>query len=74
MVISAFTPGSPLGHLPPIELGSAPSEHDRSAVRGEGGCRLRKVATAIALVVALGIGVVSSALAGLDFGLDLQNC
>jgi hypothetical protein len=34
---------------------------------------MRKVATAIALVVALGIGLVSSALAGLDFGLDEQN-
>ena len=34
---------------------------------------MRKVATAIALVVALGIGLVSSALAGLDFGLDQQN-
>jgi Bacterial protein of unknown function (DUF839) len=34
---------------------------------------MRKAATAIALVVALGFGVVSAALAGLDFGLDQQN-
>jgi len=34
---------------------------------------MKKVATVIALVVALGIGVVGSALAGLDFGLDTQN-
>lgn len=34
---------------------------------------MRKVAIAIALVVALGIGLVSSALAGLDFGLSEQN-
>ena len=34
---------------------------------------MRKAATGIALVVALGIGVVGSALAGLDFGLDTQN-
>jgi len=34
---------------------------------------MKKVATVIALVVVLGIGVVGSALAGLDFGLDSQN-
>ena len=34
---------------------------------------MKKVATVIALVVALGIGVVGSALAGLDFGLETQN-
>jgi hypothetical protein len=34
---------------------------------------MKKAATGIALVVALGIGVVGSALAGLDFGLDTQN-
>jgi len=34
---------------------------------------MKKVATVIALVVVLGIGVVGSALAGLDFGLDTQN-
>jgi len=34
---------------------------------------MKKVATVIALIVALGIGVVGSALAGLDFGLDTQN-
>ena len=34
---------------------------------------MKKVATVIALVVALGIGLVGSALAGLDFGLDTQN-
>ena len=35
---------------------------------------MKKVTTSIALVVALGIGVVgSSALAGLDFGLSTQN-
>jgi len=34
---------------------------------------MRKVAMLFALVVALGIGLVGSALAGLDFGLDEQN-
>jgi secreted PhoX family phosphatase len=34
---------------------------------------MKKVATVIALAVALGIGVAGSALAGLDFGLDTQN-
>jgi hypothetical protein len=34
---------------------------------------MKKVATVIALVVALGVGVVGSALAGLDFGLDTQD-
>ena len=34
---------------------------------------MKKAAMGIALVVALGIGVVGSALAGLDFGLDTQN-
>lgn len=34
---------------------------------------MKKVGMAFALVLALGIGVVGSALAGLDFGLDTQN-
>ena len=34
---------------------------------------MKKVAMVFALVVALGIGLVGSALGGLDFGLDEQN-
>jgi hypothetical protein len=34
---------------------------------------MKKAATGIAVVVALGIGVVGSALGGLDFGLDTEN-